>query len=54
MKKTSSTSGCSKELAAQRSKMVSDGYYDGRFRSKTFTDRKKEAARKACRNNTQK
>lgn len=39
----------SKALAAVRDKMIADGAYDGRFRSRTEIDRKKEQSRRACR-----
>lgn len=31
-----------------RDRMIQDGAYDGRFRSKTFVDRKKESERSGC------
>lgn len=31
-----------------RDRMIQDGAYDGRFRSKTFVDRKKESERRGC------
>ena len=46
MKKTTK---CKPKLGGiVRDRMIQDGAYDGRFRSKTFVDRKKEAERSGC------
>ena len=48
-KKTNKVDKVSRNLGYVRERMISDGAYDGRFRSRTEIDRKKEASRKACR-----
>jgi hypothetical protein len=50
MKKCTKTKNkVARALGSVRDKMMQDGAFDGRFRSKTFTDRKKEASRCGCR-----
>ena len=51
MKQTNSNiRNCSLALGRARERMIKDGAYDGRFRSRTYIDRKKEQSRRGCKN----
>ena len=51
MKLTNSNKrNCSQALGRARERMIQDGAYDGRFRSRTYIDRKKEQSRRGCKN----
>jgi len=47
MKHKKKKSKISKALGCSRQKMIEDGAYDGRFRSKVFMDKKKECRLKS-------
>jgi hypothetical protein len=40
-------------LKSNREDQKSQGYFDGRFNSRVFKDRKREQSKKACRTKTQ-
>lgn len=50
MMKKSNKCNCSRALGLVRERMIKDGAYDGRFRSRTYIDRKKEQSRRGCKN----